>query len=397
MNSSTIHLLAAGDIVYSMGTRSHIKALLENLSSQGIEVEVSFFQFRLPGMPEPSEGGFVHIPDFPCGVKCPSSVSAFNSLPRPLFRLYERLLLWRFLYGEIRKIKTGSGVILHGCLGALHLVPKTIERSRKWWLKLGLIEEESESGIRFVFRKWIERLNSKRFGKHLVVSQHMESFLVEEYCNSSEGCFVLPCLVNMEEFSSSINRQEARKGLGFQDRFVFLYLGTASPWQCAEETVDFFKRVRFHLPRAYLWVITPDLEYFGNILSSLSGEDYRLEFRRHYDLADWIQAADVGMLLRRRNLINRVASPVKLPEYLASGLPVVIGPEVGDYTDMVRGKRIGVVADPESPWEWDEAIDALFTLLSSEDQINQRCTDKARSLSWQSHSERIRKEFKWEN
>ena len=231
----------------------------------------------------------------------------------------------------------------------------------------------------------------------MVVSQRMESFLVEEYGSSSEGCFVLPCLVDMEKFSSSIRRQEARKRLGFQDRFVFLYLGTAAPWQCTEATVNFFKRVRFHLPSAYLWVVTPDLEYFENLLSCFFKKDYRLEFRRHDDLVDWIQAADIGMLLRRCNQINRVASPVKFPEYLVSGLPVVIGPEVGDYTDTVREKRIGAVVDPDSPGEWDKAIEKLLALVNSGEQIRKRCTVTAHSLSWQSYNERIRKEFKWEN
>jgi hypothetical protein len=41
--------------------------------------------------------------------------------------------------------------------------------------------------------------------------------------------------------------------------------------------------------------------------------------------------------------VNEVASPVKFGEYLASGLPVVMSAGIGDYSELVRRKKVGVI------------------------------------------------------
>jgi hypothetical protein len=44
---------------------------------------------------------------------------------------------------------------------------------------------------------------------------------------------------------------------------------------------------------------------------------------------------DFGLLLRESNVVNRVACPTKLIEYLAAGVvPVLDAPDVGDFVDL---------------------------------------------------------------
>jgi glycosyltransferase involved in cell wall biosynthesis len=142
-----------------------------------------------------------------------------------------------------------------------------------------------------------------------------------------------------------------------------------------------------------LWILTPDAEEFAHLLTPISKEDYRIEFRPHESIGNLIHAADVGLLIRRRDLINSVASPVKFPEYLACGLPVIIGTEVGDYSTLVQKKRLGVLVDPEYPDSWDREIGHLLSLLNKDKSLRQRCREMARSLSWQSYKEKMQHEF----
>jgi len=165
---------------------------------------------------------------------------------------------------------------------------------------------------------------------------------------------------------------------------VFVYLGIGAPWQCPAETVALFREIKRRLPAAYLWVVTPDHDRFSRLLADVAPEDHRIEYCPHHQLAERLPAADFGFLLRKRGLINRVASPVKLPEYLASGLPVVIGPEVGDYTALVKDSRLGTVVDPETPLTWGPAIDWIATQAPPGADLRQRARAAAASLSWQS-------------
>lgn len=92
-----------------------------------------------------------------------------------------------------------------------------------------------------------------------------------------------------------------------------------------------------------LLVLTGDLPPAQAVCSGKAGvvlhSDPRGEIQ--YSLA----LADLGLLLRERNSVNRVASPVKFAEYLACGVPVLVSPGVGDCPDIVRRERVGYILD----------------------------------------------------
>jgi glycosyltransferase involved in cell wall biosynthesis len=345
-----LHFLGAGDVALSLGTRTHIGQLLTHVGRRATLASVSFFQFRSAGMPPPEADGGLSVEGFPYRVHCPTRPRQYECLPRPVFRLIERLRLWSFFRTRMNAIPAGDRLMVHGCLGALYLCGHArIPMRDRMWLKLGLIEEEDGRGIRYRVRKRIERMNACAFGRRIAVSREMLGFLDRQYGPSGQQDLVLPCLYDADRFNPRGDRIHARRRLGFGDRVVFVYLGIGAPWQCPAETVAVFREIKRRLPAAYLWILTPDHDRFSRLLADVAPEDHRIEYCPHHQLAERLPAADFGFLLRKRGLINRVASPVKFPEYLASGLPVVIGPEVGDYTALVNAHRLGTVVDPEVP------------------------------------------------
>jgi glycosyltransferase involved in cell wall biosynthesis len=385
-----IHFLGAGDIIFSLGTRYHIGQLLTHVQRHATLASFSFFQFRSAGTPPPEADGRIAVDGFPFKVYSPTGPQQYLRLPRPMFRFIERLRLWNFFRKKINAVKPGEKLILHGCLGSVHFCAHAgIPVQDRVWLKLGLLEEENHLGTRFYFRKKIERLTAHTCGRRVAVSRRMLDFLDREYGRSHQRDVVLPCLYDSDRFSPSVDRAQARHRLGFDNRVVFLYLGIGAPWQCPAETIAFFKQIKRRLPPAFLWILTPDMEIFKPLLVDVAPDDHRLEYCPHDELADRIQAGDFGFLLRKQCLINQVASPVKFPEYLASGLSVVIGPDVGDYTDLVREHRLGIVVDPERPQTWEKSIGELIAMAAYGHEMRSRAMDIASSLSWQSHSERI--------
>jgi hypothetical protein len=63
----------------------------------------------------------------------------------------------------------------------------------------------------------------------------------------------------------------------------------------------------------------------------------------HEEVAGYLAAADVGLLLREPCAVNEVASPVKFGEYLASGTPVILSEGIGDYSNLTRRENVGLV------------------------------------------------------
>ena len=69
----------------------------------------------------------------------------------------------------------------------------------------------------------------------------------------------------------------------------------------------------------------------------------------HNQVTDILAACDYGILIRENTVTNQVASPTKFAEYLASGLPVIISANLGDYSAFVETHRCGIKFNGELP------------------------------------------------
>jgi glycosyltransferase involved in cell wall biosynthesis len=90
---------------------------------------------------------------------------------------------------------------------------------------------------------------------------------------------------------------------------------------------------------------------------------------------------DIGLLLREVSIINKVASPTKFPEYLASGVPVVVSRDVGNTTEVVEKTGLGVVVDVEAIEEQVEKVtDYIMSYRSNAEEIRKKCRETAEEL-----------------
>jgi hypothetical protein len=126
---------------------------------------------------------------------------------------------------------------------------------------------------------------------------------------------------NMFYFDPSL-RCATRKELGFSpESLVFVYSGSLAPYQCFEETVALFREVHAVDPRTKLLVVTPATEAARKIASDSSCMMIlSSKFSRVNSL---LNAADVGLVMRKPSPINSVAMPTKFAEYCLAGLPVI--------------------------------------------------------------------------
>ena len=99
-------------------------------------------------------------------------------------------------------------------------------------------------------------------------------------------------------------------------------------------------------------------------------------------------AADVGFMLRQENQVNRVASPIKFGEYLASGLGIVTSPGVGDVSRIVEEQGLGILVRPD---DTEAAAEACREFLQALKADRKGFRDRARNavfangLDWAAH------------
>jgi glycosyltransferase involved in cell wall biosynthesis len=165
-----------------------------------------------------------------------------------------------------------------------------------------------------------------------------------------DGVSVVPCCVDVSAMTSSSEQAIRRRiALGFLEReCVVCYSGGLSHYQqvpamlaiwrqlCAEADLRFLLLTNEDPHRAPMMV--GDLRDFGDRLLHLS--------LPRAEVATTLAAADIGFMLRDSRELNRVASPVKFPEYLAAGLAVVGSPGTGDASGLIVDHDVGVLVDP---------------------------------------------------
>jgi hypothetical protein len=157
---------------------------------------------------------------------------------------------------------------------------------------------------------------------------------------------VIPCAASESFFYWDLPlRQRMRAALGYaDDERVFIYSGSLAPYQCFDEGVRLFASILAQNRHARLLVVTPEIDAARRQLSAVDPQFFKLvscEFER---TNEYLNAADVALMIRRPTPTNAAASPVKFAEYSLAGLPVVMTDSVTDSWRIAQtlGNRVSI-------------------------------------------------------
>lgn len=229
------------------------------------------------------------------------------------------------------------------------------------------------------------------------VSRAMAAYYRAKYDLPTDRLAVVPCCVPVEVFAQGLTRRnEMRKTLGLEARLVVAYAGSLVWYQLPEQAIRIFRLIQQHRPDAAFLAIVTDPERMRAMLqlAGIAESAGTVRCVSQEQVPDYLAAADLGLLLREDSLVNQLASPVKFGEYLASGTPVVISRNVGDYSNAVQDGNLGVVLDTaaEDPVLEHRLRNFLCSPLYA--TAPQRCVEYANSkLSWRGYRELTREVY----
>ncbi len=186
-------------------------------------------------------------------------------------------------------------------------------------------------------------------------------------------------------------RAARRKELGFDQRFVVCYSGAMWHWQRPDAIAAAFAAIRSAMPDAHMLILSREPEKLLDHLARLAvpADAVTVHAAAHDQVASYLMAADVALLLRENSLTNQVASPVKFAEYLRCGLPVLLTPYIGDLSAVAVEEGVGLTVD--FPVQAEQVIQAARTLrerLAAEgDHCRAACSRlAAERFSWDVHA-----------
>lgn len=313
--------------------------------------------------------------------------------------LYDRLLLRAWLWIRYRRQR----VILH-CRGSYLTKLALEEKNRRSKMAVvfdcrGIAHAEYEYEMqredanpnvvaKEIRRQYdIERECSVNADAIVCVSHSMASYIDEEFGAHPEKITVAPCSVNVEAFSiSEAERRSARDRLGMGERFVVTYCGGLHSWQKPDECIRIYKLFLKLQRDSVFYAVTTQPDKMWSLLRDHSLEEDQVVVTSvpHRQVPEHLSAGDFGLVIREPSLVNKVASPVKVGEYLSVGLPVIATKGIGDMSELIESNHAGMVYQYGAS---DEEILADLNILitaykASPEHLRARCRDLAvRELS----------------
>jgi len=192
---------------------------------------------------------------------------------------------------------------------------------------------------------------------------------------------VIPCCVDMGHFSQDKGRRDkTRKRLMIDDKFVLMYAGKIGTFYLMDEMLDFFKVFSKIAPNSIFLIVTNDDA--GRAMARV----------REIGISEGVIKVINGITFNEMNVYTECAdaaiffinpykkfgsSPIKMGEFLASGVPVVINPGIGDTEEFVDKYNIGVVIKSFKESDFSAGAEKLVSLKSEGGLLAARCRDAA--------------------
>ena len=189
-----------------------------------------------------------------------------------------------------------------------------------------------------------ERLCSNSF-RVIVVSSPMKDYLVEAYGISPDKVCTVPN-------GSDVRKERAK----YSEPHKVVYGGILGAWEGIDVFLDLAKMDQRHL--FYLLGGGPLKKH---VLTRIRKEGIPIVYLGYLDYASAIERfteMTVGIALIVNTFARRVASPVKIYDYLSCGLPVITS-DVGEWSQMVSKNRCGFVTKTSEAEELVQCLDRL--------------------------------------
>ncbi len=205
---------------------------------------------------------------------------------------------------------------------------------------------------------WLNRMEKyllTQAGGIFVVSEKMITHLARKWGLEDTRKFFLAPIAIDQEFFNVLLKSHQKKQLGLEDKIVFVYSGGAQLYQCIKQMGAWFVAIAKSVENAHLLIVSPERAKIANELGF--GSDF-LQDRVTFvsvskeKVPPMVACADFAFALRENHVINDVACPTKIGEYISQNIFLLCTENSGHGAEVIRKHNCGKILSLEV----DEAI-----------------------------------------
>jgi glycosyltransferase involved in cell wall biosynthesis len=216
------------------------------------------------------------------------------------------------------------------------------------------------------FYQWVEGQVVSKADTILCVSKAFKEVLQSSY--DTKNIMVIPTFVDTSRFRFSKSlRESCREKLGVSNQTVLVYSGGTSPWQNIENVVTLFNALKQEVDNLFMLFVTQQPDSLRKIVKGqIQPQEMQVIRTPHSEVAGYLCAGDVGILVREDTLTNNVAAPIKFSEYMCCGLPCIISANIGDTAEIILKGNAGIILDSKRQFPTHSEFQKLLLLNREE-------------------------------
>ena len=201
-------------------------------------------------------------------------------------------------------------------------------------------------------KNWQQTLNLEKEAfencDHLiVVSEKLSEYLSKEFKIPNEKIIVAP--------NGSDPQQYLAK---YENTLKVIYAGAFSYWEKVDDFLDLAKQADRKTFKFYLAGTGP---MKNQLIRRIQEEEIPVNYVGYIprqEIHKLLVQMQIGIAPSTRDLARQVASPIKIFDYMASGLPVVT-PRIGDWGNIVEKENCGIAIDEDTTENYLKALNTL--------------------------------------
>jgi glycosyltransferase involved in cell wall biosynthesis len=225
--------------------------------------------------------------------------------------------------------------------------------------------------LQYRYFKRVERNLFKHADQVVVLTHKVIEEVVKLGAVPSHKVTVIPCCADFEHFplATTAHKAQARQVTGIPAHAQVLgYLGSVGRMYMLDRFFRLFELAAKHNDACRALVITQDVEALREIM--LHNLPATLHARVHIhpasrsEVPKVLPAMDVLVSFIQPSYARMAASPTKLAECFAVGIPAVCNDGVGDVARQIKSIGGGVIVDPDSDTDLSEVVHKIDDVLA---------------------------------